>query len=245
MGHGLCSRDRAVTSSARPGDPWRGRIMRVVAGAAGLERIVNGLDDLGESGGTRRVVGVAADTGASLTRNRGPSLLRVLCVVGGGTVAAFAGQPSMVRAGLLLSFFRVAIDACLRSRIAQRLCGNRRKRRGAVVAELPERLGHEAGAQQQEHGQPRSGEHGNANDLVGYTQTMTSRPAAPIVPGRSAERNGSNDSGRRGERAGPPDRRSHFADGSATRPRNSTMPLSLSRMKNRKGWSALNSTGFS
>ena len=35
----------------------------------------------------------------------------------------------------------------------------------------------------------------------------------------------------------------YFAAGSATRPMNRIMPLALSRMKNRNGWSALNSTG--
>src|SRR6185295_3289338 len=37
--------------------------------------------------------------------------------------------------------------------------------------------------------------------------------------------------------------RPHFTDGSATRPMNRIIPLALSRMKNRNGWSALNSTG--
>ncbi len=111
--------------------------MRVVAGHAGLERVVQALDNLREAGRSRGQIAVTVEAGGpARARDHRPLGLKILGVGCRRAMTHLAGEHPVIGGAQSLPFDVVTLEAQLRASVADRLLERDRDRIRPIVAEL-------------------------------------------------------------------------------------------------------------
>lgn len=150
MGNYLAVEYAAVTSTALFRGMRQEGVVRVVAGHAGLARIMLLWNNLGKPGRPGEIVAVAERTISPSPGGIRFIFIRRLNMLGSRAMAHFTGHPLVVRLLFELIHIIMAVKASLITGISNSLGSNFLNRFGPIVSQLPKRSWHKEPACQDE-----------------------------------------------------------------------------------------------